>query len=208
MNRPLFLHCPKTGGTSLAKAFGFKRVGSSLHSPLRGARVQRFVRLNDPKIVAFLRDPADRLKSLFRFIRDREDYYVGRTKATQPCVPLTVCRAMIKGFGCDINDFYHSLLEDDEVFQLATLGMVHLRPQAYFVTGCYSERVEFFDFHDFDEEVKRLAEYLEVPEPVEMPWIYKRKFAVQPDEIEADVMELIRMRYAGDYSLIQSKFGK
>lgn len=60
--RLIFVHVPKTGGQSVARALGGKTAGVSTHAPLR------CVERGDRFAFGFVRNPWSRMVSLYRFL--------------------------------------------------------------------------------------------------------------------------------------------
>jgi len=161
----IFVHVPKTGGVSVNSALGGRTLGGALHLPLYQLdKGDRFA-------FGFIRDPWERMVSLYRFLIVK-----GRTLAAT---------------------FKHWLLaesfflnEDDPNLSLMPLQR---RPQMWWLEGC--DRIGLFE--NLAIELKAIAEQLRItlnPLPVSnttqgRPW---------REEYDAEAWDHVAQYFAPD----------
>lgn len=96
---PIFLHIPKTGGCAISKALGHDPLGH--HQSWSGRFQDRVKKANDPLTFTVVRDPVDRAKSLFKFLKSlktRRDIPSTWTRGTQGVVSEFLQHHSLSGF--------------------------------------------------------------------------------------------------------------
>jgi hypothetical protein len=191
----LFIHVPKTGGTTV-ETFLSSHSSTSLHNagvkllrPVANARLTRSLPLQhfhaellegifapDFFDYAFIivRDPMERMKSEYRHSRE--------LKRLETRLPFDQWLTLILGLASMVPNLRHN----------------HYRPQADFL--CF--KAEIFRFEDGMENiVGRLAARLGLPRPDAIP--HKRRTEKIPIRISAASRARVRRIFASDYETFE-----
>ena len=173
----IFIHIPKTGGSSVAKAL---HGGPSSHQP-----AQLYLRANSRKFAryfsfAFVRNPYDRLVSSFHFLKSGGMNEQDRTWAEQNLGQVN-----------DFADFVQNCL----TLELAE-SWVHLRPQCNFITNLDGDLcIDFIGrFESIDADFEQIARRLNLDARLEKTNVGSRdKYEnYYDDSLRAKVAQIYR----------------
>jgi len=181
-HRCIFIHIPKTAGSSVARAlFG----GESRHAPYSD-----FQRANPHKFrryfkFAFVRHPLDRLVSSFHFLRAGGMNEIDRRWAAETLSPFA-----------DFREFVVRWIDED------TIGsFVHFRPQAAFVADERGTlQVDFVGrFENLDEDFRTVAQRL--GRDITLPLYNQSGHRHYSEYYDAETTAIVRRVYVRDFRL-------
>jgi len=177
------IHVPKTGGTSLYVFLvqmypehfqEFMYAGQPPHE-LKA----KFV----PKPVVIVREPVDRLFSMFRYWRSGSEMFSGEKR---------------------LDMSFSSFLDEVNVFNIwkAYIGPEHLLPQTYWISpDSYKKTILIRYREDLDGPMRELVRHVGLPEPEEpLPRLNVTLDREPPEVSDAD-MEKVFQRYKTDFIL-------
>jgi hypothetical protein len=147
-DKKIFVHIPKTGGTSISRA---PNVSTLIHSKLKYFK-------NSDYIFTIIRNPYDRFESAFwhhKTLDDPNHYWGGYSR-----------HSMIREYFTDPNDFIESILNvesDRHKIAVRCLKYVHFIPQFYFLSDKkhkLNKRINKFIIYskNLSEDVKKYAD--------------------------------------------------
>ncbi len=196
----VYIHVPKTAGTSLNKALGLKaKLTTSLHN--RARDVMPFMKIIAPEVraITFVRNPYSRFVSLYRFaIADESLYHSARNPEKAP-------------YGKHPD---HDLLSNknlEECAELLIQGKLGdprdntplWRPQVDWLVDKYGKlMVDFIGkMESLDSDLLKLQElYGITSEPVS--WLNRSNPGKKTPEFTARTEELVRMYYKRDFEML------
>lgn len=192
--RWVFVHVPKTGGTSVYSALGGKTQGISTHTPLR------CIEKGDRFAFGFIRDPWSRMVSLYRFLCQKS--FARTDNFDQQAV-----RAM--GFRRWLMEDAFVMAEDDhpegEPWVMrecwrgdggGPLPPMQRRPQSWWLQGCdYVGRVE-----DYPASFNRALELACLP-PRDLPRVNTTRGGDWRGEYDAASRAFVAQHFAADIEL-------
>lgn len=193
----LQIHIPKTGGTSVRKALRGEAEYFS-HLRLQDPQMVKALAQGDTFTFTFLRDPLDRAVSLYAFfVRARASRFhkfeaLGRNKGRKSL--------MFQCGGLKINEFWREVLADKADFEKAP----YFQPQHRWFTHSNEADVNYYDFGALESEFERLCSDAGVVGQT-LQHARKGDRKAVAEELEDDVIELIRNYYAEDYAFLKSK---
>ena len=177
--RAIFIHVPRTAGSSVALALGAPKP----HIPISRFRVFEPQHCHEFFKFAFVRNPWDRLLSSFAHIR---------TAAYDP--EWHTSHTALDGFG-DFESFVLAL--ENPKFRRRILALTHFRPQTDWITLARSNEiaVDFVGrFENLDEDYAIVADRLGISEPTpkvnasdHVP--YREAYSRKMRDIVADVYD-------------------
>lgn len=187
-HRCIFVHIPKTAGSSVATAlFGRPSSHVTAHAYLEASprKFRRFFKF------AFVRNPWDRLVSTYAFLRDGGMNEIDRTWAREHLAAYA-----------DFDDFVRRGLALE-----AVRSWVHFRPQTDFI--CDGEGKLLMDFvgryerldQDFAVVAKRLHR------PVALPVINASRRSAYADYYTPETRDLVGRFYGADIAAFDYGFG-
>jgi hypothetical protein len=196
----VFIHVPKTAGTSLNKALGLNAtLATSLHAHARD--VLPFIKIIAPEVIsiAFVRNPYARFVSLYDFARADETLYHSTKNPER--VPYG------KHLDYDILSD-KSLEECAELLVEGKLGnprprMNIWRPQVEWLTDRNGKLMIDYIGHveSMDSDLQRLKKlYGIVSEPVS--WLNKSGDKEKAPQFNERALELIRLYYKRDFEML------
>lgn len=183
----VFVHVPKTGGSTIAKAlFG---SGAPIH-----ATAHAFRRANSAKFAAyfkfaFVRNPWDRLVSAYYF-------YTQMPERSQHS------KGIFERY-CDFGTFVRDFVTPENV-----IGPLHLQPQYRFL--CDAENRVLLDFvgryESFESDVARAAEAIGLPLMGPLPKLNATDRPPYRECFDASTRAIVERVYAADLELFSYEF--
>lgn len=209
MKKPLQIHIPKTGGTSIAKMLPVQRWARR-HPNLSSDKYKSAIVGNqNTHLFTFMRCPLDRAVSIYYFFvwskkQDRSKPNIAPKSRAMAWVLSCATQAA----GMDINEFWRGFLRD-EGLQVTRIShaIAHFRKQSSWIDSSpLSGRVNYYDFGKFNEEARRLQSDLGCEFIKDIPHRMKSvKRKTWQDELAPDVEQLLREWYAEDFEFMRSK---
>lgn len=186
-HRAVFVHVPKTGGSTIAKTlFG---LGSPIH-----ATAHAFQRANPSKFsayfkFAFVRNPWDRLVSAYYFytqLPERSEHSKGIFQR-------------YSDFGTFVRDF---------VTPENVLGPLHLRPQHQFVCDVNNRiLVDFVGrYETFESDVAEVAKAIRLPLAGPLPKVNATDRPAYRECFDTSTRAIVERVYANDLELFSYEF--
>ncbi len=196
----VFIHVPKTAGTSVREALGIKATeGMEAHS--RARDVLPFIRLVAPELisVAFTRNPYTRFLSLYNFARMDESFYFSSTeRGDAPC-----------GRHPDYDTLSNKSLEEcAELLIQGKIGDPSVRthiwhPQVEWLTDRNGKMtIDFIGrVESLDADLQRLKELHGIAsQPV--PMINKSSQSGAPPKFSRRAITLVQLYYKRDFEML------
>ena len=159
----IFVHIPKTAGTSIYKALGFfDGRGLIGHRPIEEYKENYGEYWNRYLKFAVVREPIDRFISAYKFARTYENFW----NSADPESHLPKHKHYELCNECDINGYVNYLYENPGSHHIATL------PQSWFVKNKSGEiEVDYIaKYENLDSDLKKIGidniEKLNVSEPI------------------------------------------
>lgn len=178
-NRCIFVHIPKTAGSSVARAlFGIE----SRHVPADDYRAANPRKFEEFFKFGFVRNPWDRLVSTYAFLKAGGMNALDAAWAVEHVAPFAT-----------FDDFVREKLATPEV-----MAWVHFRPQTAFV--CDEAGRVLLDvvgrYERLDADFARIAARL--GRPANLPKTNVSRRSPYPDYYTAETRDLVRQVYASD----------
>lgn len=181
----IFIHVPKVAGISIESKLFDCKIGHHTALEYRHADPDRFERYYK---FAFVRQPQDRLRSAFRFLKagGRNEHDAAWSKQH-----LADCG--------DFTAFVNRLADSD--FSSAILRGVHFRPQHQYVCDKDEVIVDFLGkFESLGKDFEQVASRLGVDD--KLPWLNRSKPVAEDVELDDESVSIIRNIYQKDYDLL------
>lgn len=180
-NRAIFIHLPKTAGTSVSQALG---LPASRHVPAKDYIIANEAKFRKYFKFAFVRNPYDRLVSSYTFLKDGGMNNDDARFAAANVQPY--------------ESFEHFVIEG-LARSLEIQSWVHFRQQITFV--CDEEGRNKMDFtgrfERLDEDFAHIAKRL--GKPVALPVTNKSSRGDYRSEYNQKTIEIVRRVYAADF---------
>lgn len=188
-NNAIFVHIPKTAGTSLLRLLDIDPPqGYMTHIPAR--IYHRF----DPDLwnrsykFTCVRDPADRFVSIFYFLRDHTVW------------PLQTAWASKHLAGLEFPDFVEKV-RTEFIYRQIVMSNPFFWPQCHYLKfrGGYARLDDIYRFENLNEDAKRLCQRLGLAWTC-MPHERKGAHPDHKDLLDRDAYALIGRLYRSDYT--------
>lgn len=176
----IFIHLPKSAGTSISRALGLPSSRHVLAADYRSANAVKFARFFK---FAFVRNPYDRLLSSYAFLKrggmNSDDALFAETHVRQ------------------YDSFEHFVIEGlarrPEIY-----AWVHFRPQSAFVCDAAGRNLMDFTgkFEHLNEDYERIAEQL--GKPRQLPVINASQRGDYREVYTPATIDVVRRYYAAD----------
>jgi hypothetical protein len=177
------IHIPKTGGTALY-VFLQRVYPEHFEEFMYPGQPPHELKANFvPNPVVIVRDPFERILSLFRYWKSGSEMF---SEGDRSAVPLS------------------SFLQEVNIFNVWTgyTGPEHLLPQTYWVSPeSHRKSIVIRYREDLDSSMRELVDYLGLAEPEESVPRMNVTLNREPIEVSDADMKVIRFRYATDFLL-------
>ena len=205
----MLLHVPKTGGTTLRNTLGmgqwFKR-----HHAIGNPRMTEVVQRagDNAHVFTFARDPLDRAVSAYYFFKNSRENTdkppKGFSHIKQKAWLFSVVAHAAQ---MDANQFYRGLHANGRL-QLRRMHKVepHFIPLHYWIKKAegMGQPIHYYNFHDFANEYHRLLDDLGAQRRPPLKHMMKSRRPRWKDELEPDVIELLKDWLAEDYKILDA----
>jgi hypothetical protein len=185
-HRAIFIHIPKTGGTSVALAlFGVSRhVPYFEYERINPRKFRRFFKF------AFVRNPWDRLVSTYFFLKNGGVNELDRRFAAENLAGYDAFAEFVEGW-----------LKEKNIW-----SSVHFRPQHYFICDAnFCPRVDFIGRTEtIDADFRFICQRLGVT--AELKWNNRSNHLPYNEYYTDDLRERVAAVYADDIAVFDYKF--
>jgi hypothetical protein len=160
-HQALFIHIPKTAGTSVLASLGAPPVFDT-HAPARALAYSYPDFFAQAYKFAFVRNPWDRFSSAFHFMKHGTDWPMQQQWAERNIGDM------------DFPEFTHRLRSP--MFRAQVMAERFFWPQCFWLRGC--GRIDLLRFERLEEEVMRVGERLSIDRAPSLPHMRK---SAKPD---------------------------
>ncbi|CAH7388538.1 hypothetical protein VCHA39O220_90043 [Vibrio chagasii] len=181
----LYLHIPKSAGTSVAKALGRKETGHFTYDFLR-AKYPKVE--NKDKYFVIMRNPIDRIGSTFKYVKGLHERY-GSSILPE-----------INRYE-NVNDFIMDGLVKSDIH-----NHYFLRPVSDFVLNIPKEKLYYVEFDNLNYNLKRFFNK-ELSQNIELPY-ENISPKIRNQTISSAASEVITSLYSDDYFIYSRLSGK
>jgi hypothetical protein len=194
-NKILFVHVPKSAGTSIAKPLGLTpehlTQDTIIDTQLKGRNISEYYKF------CFVRNPWDRFVSLYHYVCDGSEMWNTSSYGKGPHIDFkTFCKVCRNG--CIIANHH--------------VWNVHYNPQLSFINvPAWSESSKSIDyigrFENLQEDLNQICKNAGI-KPFQVPHKNKTKHKHYTEYYNNETRQIVAEKYAEDISHFGYKFGK
>ncbi len=192
-NKAIFVHIPKTAGTSILAALGAEEVFDT-HAPAESWRDVYPSFFNGAHKFAFVRNPWDRFASVFHFMKQGTDWPMQQEWARRHIGDL------------DFATFTHRL--KNPLFRANVMAERFFWPQHFWLGGAYRPLLvdELYRFEDIDAAVALLCKRFGMIAPERAPHLRKVEKPDFRSLYDAEMVAIVGKLYRADIELLDYRF--
>jgi len=212
--KPILIHIPKTGGTTLRSIFKLPKL-YKVHRKIGSPPMRRAIQKagDSAYAFAFLRHPLDRAMSAYNF------FVYGRNQNTNTPPGFNAVKqkawlfsVVAQASGMDVNQFYQGMLKNNNLqYRRMCKVIIHFMPQAHWMklAEAMGVKIHCYNFHKFGSEYERLLD--------DMGWVASQRPKLEHrmknphakadlawgNMLDKETQDLLSDFYAEDFALLR-----